>query len=53
MVFAVYGVQLRAAETPENTFDSDYYRRRIAGIKEGFSEFKKALKTKNYVMKED
>lgn len=35
-LFAVYEIQFRSAETPENTFDSEAYRKRLAAIREGY-----------------
>lgn len=34
-LFAIYEIQFRSAETPESTFDSETYRKRLAAMKEG------------------
>lgn len=37
LLFAFYEVQLRAAKTPELTYDSEAYRKRLASLDEGYT----------------
>lgn len=53
LLAAIYETQLKAASNPEQTYDSENYRKRIVEMKEGYDSFRNSLKQKNFVMKED
>ena len=44
LLAAIYETQLKAASNPEQTYDSENYRKRIVEMKEGYDSFRNSLK---------